>query len=171
MYLEFLLIVNDYFKTLNKKYVFFEWGLPFVIAILIFYLFNGFQILEPAKKFIDTSITLLGIFVGFSITVITLLNTANNDNVQEIKKSITEVTIGGRKITLFQLLLVNMTYSVVVEIISIIFNLCLPLFLFKISCNALKIILSLDLFLILHILMLTIRNITDFYFILFKRTG
>jgi hypothetical protein len=42
LYLEFLVPVRDYFSTINKKELLFEWGLPFLFSfIAYFYLSIG----------------------------------------------------------------------------------------------------------------------------------
>lgn len=169
MYLEFLLLIGDYFKTLNRRSVVFEWLLPFVLACFTYYhLGDDVKIFELARKLNDTSITLLGILVGFSITVIAILNTSNSKNIEEIRERETEYKVGGRKISLFQLVLINMTYSVVIEILYLIFSLCIILFWGHFGIYSMKTILCANLFFVLHILFLNIRNITGFYFVLFK---
>ena len=82
----------------------------------------------------------------------------------------TSYVIGGKRITLFDLLLINFIYSVVVEIILIIGLLVYPVFLANIAISHLvKIIgFSIVLGIVIHVLLLTMRNLTDFYLILLK---
>lgn len=169
MYTEFLFLLSDYFKTLRSKLIFFEWLLPVFISLIVYFSIEEKSYLKVANETSSNALTLLGILVGFSITVISLLNTASSKNVEEIKKLITSYNIGGKNISLFQLILINMTYSVIIEILLIIFNLFIPLIWESFEKDTLILMNSFNLFFLLHILLLNLRNMTDFYFILFKK--
>jgi len=170
MYLEFLLLIADYFRTVSKRIFFFEWLFPFLIGIGIFLLLYFGTSTSATIVFKDNAINLLGILVGFSITIITILTTGQGQNLDEIKKKKTKIKINKEKITLFRLLLINFTYSVIIEVGLIIVCLIYPLLIENIEFNKnLKYIgFSILVFLILHIMLLTMRNLTDFYLILVK---
>ncbi|WP_282069681.1 hypothetical protein [Olleya namhaensis] len=170
MYLEFLLLIADYFRTLSKRVFFFEWLLPFIIGIGIFLLLFFGSTTSATIVFKDNAINLLGILVGFSITIITILTTGQGQNLDEIKNKKTNIKINKENITLFRLLLINFTYSVIVEVGLIIVCLIYPLLIENIKFNQnLKYVgFSILVFLILHIMLLTMRNLTDFYLILVK---
>jgi hypothetical protein len=168
MYLEFLLLIADYFRTLKWRCLIFEWVLPLLIGVVAYLLVAEPAAKDLAKKFDDTAVTLLGVLIGFSITVITIMHTSSNKNIEEIKGVETEYKIGTQPLYLFHLILINLTYSVILEVLCLICNLCLLLVWDKIDAHISKILLSINLFFILHILLLNLRNITDFYFILFK---
>lgn len=171
MYLEFLLITADYFKTINKRIFLYEWILPLSISLLSI-LFGGcivsFGVFE---KFKESSINILGVLLGFSIAVITIITTGSGKNLEEIKRKETNVSIGTKKISLYGLLLINFSYSVVVEVLLILFCLIMPLInkIIPFGFNLKLFSYSLMVFTVLHILLLTLRNITDFYLIITKR--
>lgn len=170
MYLEFILLIADYFWTISKRVFIFEWLFPFLIGIGIFMLLFFGGSTSATIVFKDNAINLLGILVGFSITIITILTTGQGRNLDEIKNKKTKIVINERQITLFRLLLINFTYSVIMEVALIIVCLIYPLLIENIDFNRhLKYIgFSFLVFLILHIMLLTIRNLTDFYLILIK---
>jgi hypothetical protein len=170
MYLEFLLLIADYFRTISKRVFIFEWLLPFIIGIGIFLLLYFGSTTSATIVFKDNAINLLGILVGFSITIITILTTGQGQNLDEIKNKKTNIKINKEQITLFRLLLINFTYSVIIEVGLIIVCLIYPLLIENIKFNQnLKYIgFSVLVFLILHIMLLTMRNLTDFYLILVK---
>lgn len=171
MYLEFLILICDYFRTLRNKfhYVLFEWIFPFTISLVCFFLIKNCMVRNIATDFFSTGVTLLGILIAFSITVLTILTTNSSSNIEEIKKTNTECKIGKRIITLYELLLINLSYSVIVEILLLILNICLPLIWINFYDGGIKFFLVVDVLLICHILFLILRNTTDFYFILFKK--
>jgi hypothetical protein len=170
MYLEFLLLIADYFRTISKRVFIFEWLLPFIIGIGIFLLLFFGSTTNATVVFKDNAINLLGILVGFSITIITILTTGQGQNLDEIKNKKTNIKINKEQITLFRLLLINFTYSVIIEVSLIIICLIYPLLIENIKFNQnLKYVgFSVLVFLILHIMLLTMRNLTDFYLILVK---
>lgn len=170
MYIEFLFLINDYLKTITKRVFAFEWLLPLILSILIFFLLFTGKSTAVTETFKNNSINLLGILVGFSITIITILTTGQSKNLEEIKRIKTKIKINGKLISVYRLLLINFTYSVVIEVFLIIIFLIYPLLKHNIPINRLTkyIIFSILVFLIIHILLLTIRNLTDFYLIITK---
>jgi hypothetical protein len=170
MYLEFIILIFDYFRTLRTRYVLFEWLVPVIISYFVYLQVGNENIKAISSKFSDTTVTLLGVLIGFSITVITIFQTSSSKNIEEIKSIPTEFKIGKQKLFLFHLVLINLTYLVVVEVFSLLINLTIPFIWHDFSDRTVKIILSLNIFFISHILLMNIRNITDFYFILFKQS-
>ena len=170
MYLDFILLVVDYFRTISRRIFFFEWLIPFLVSIGVFTLLFYGNSVSATIVFKNNVINLLGILVGFSITIITILTTGQGQNLDRIKNTKPNIKISNNKITLFRLLLINFTYSVIIEIGLIIVCLIYPLLLGNLEINiCLKYIgFSILVFLILHIMLLTIRNLTDFYLILIK---
>lgn len=171
MYLEFILLISDYIKTLDRRTLIYEWLLPIILSATIYFILQSGESVKSTEAFKSSSISLLGILAGFSITIITILTTSHSRNLDEIKKKKTKVKIGKEEISLYQLLLINFTYSVVVEAGLIIFCLLYPIILenFKISSTTKYIGFSILAGLIVHVLLLTIRNLTSFYFILTKK--
>ncbi|PCI03617.1 MAG: hypothetical protein COB81_03780 [Flavobacteriaceae bacterium] len=170
MYLEFVLLISDYFKTLSRRIALFDWFVPFLFGISIFVLLYTGAKVSSTEVFKNSSISLLGILAGFSITIITILTTGHSKNLTAIKNQETSYKIGNTKITLFRLLLINFTYSVVLEVFLIIFCLTYPIVLENIefSCLTKYIGFSVLVFFVLHLLLLTVRNLTDFYLIITK---
>lgn len=169
MYLEFILLIIDYFKTLNRRILLFEWVLPFLITCLLL-LFNCKFEISTYKVFKENSLDILGVLLGFSIAIITIITTGSGKNIDNIKTLKTRLTIDNREITLYKLILINFTYSVILEIFVIIGCLLIPLLSNIIQFNNITkhVFYSIFVFLVLHILLLTLRNLTDFYFIITK---
>lgn len=170
MYLEFLLVTADYFKTINRKIFIYEWVFPLLISILCI-IFGCYINFENFREFKESSINILGVLLGFSIAVITIITTGSGNNLEEIKKKRTNIKIGGNNISLYDLLLINFSYSVVIEVLLIISCLLMPIIskVIGLSYNAKLVLYSIMVFIVLHILLLTLRNITDFYLIITKK--
>ncbi|SEA76673.1 hypothetical protein [Pedobacter hartonius] len=172
MNIEFVLLIIDYFRAIKRRDILSDWVLPLILSILYFILNRtNSQISSTINSLVDNSISLLGVLVGFSIAVITLLITASTANIDEIKK-ITACRISQyRTVSVFDVMIITYTYSVIMEVFLIIFNLFLSSFNFNNEIYTLKanLIASIDALLILHVLFVTIRNVTNFYFILIKK--
>lgn len=168
MYREFIFLIFDYFNTIKKNVFYYEWVIPFVIGVMCFVLLNFNWLKTDYSLFINSSVSLLGVLLGFSIMVITILTTSNNDNIEKIKKTLTDYIISNEKISLYRLLLVNYSYLIIIEALVLVAYFISLLF-FSSFCHTLKLFLfSFYVITIIHILLLTIRNITDFYFIITK---
>lgn len=170
MYIEFLLIISDYFKTINKKIIIYEWIIPLLISILCI-VFGCYINLSFFKEFKGISMNILGVLLGLSIAVITIITTGSGKNLEEIKNIQTSLKIGTKNISLYDLLLINFSYTVVAEILLIIFCLLAPLIskIITLSHNIKLTLYSFMIFIVIHILLITLRNITNFYLIISKK--
>lgn len=170
MYLDFLILISDYFKTLTKRVVIYEWIIPLLIGLGTFFLFYFKGAPTITDNFNNNVIRLLAVLVGFSITIITILTTGHSRNLEEIKAKKTKIVISKEPISLFRLLVINFTYSVIVEVSLILVCLLYPFILDKIELPYLTkyVGFSIVMILIVHILLLTIRNLTDFCLIITK---
>lgn len=160
MYTEFKYLIKDYFSTLRFKEFVFEWIFPFIlgsIALVILYLNDG----NSQPDFDSAFITLLGILIGFSIAMLTVITTSSNKNIDRIKKEETKYIIDNVKVTLFRLFVINIGYSIIMEIFLLIFNIFIPIIL----CSHNIYTFSFSVFLIIHILFVNVRTVTNFYFI------
>ena len=167
MYREFLILIYDYF-SISKRYVLFDLGLPFLVALIIFIFQNGSLSLN--NTLLGQVITLLGIIAGFNITAISVLTTASNTMIDRLKSSYGKNRIGGKKINLFQELYIFISYSVLISFCIIFFSFIgyiLPsheIF----SENTFVTLAFLNVFLIFHVFFLNIRNISFIYFSFFN---
>lgn len=171
MYGEFLITIFDYFRTLRKKNFVFEILIPALLGFIIFLLVYNTNGKSSIRNYSDNAVSILGILVGFSITIIALLTTSGSKNVEEIKNIKTDKILHGIPISLYQSLLINFTYSVIVEILLILVHLTYPFILghFDVGDLMKSIFFSIAFATLVHILLLNIRNLTNFYFVLLKK--
>lgn len=64
MYLEFVILIWDYLKTLNTRKVLYEIVIPLIPIITIFFFSEKLNIF---REIVNTSIDIIGILLGFSI--------------------------------------------------------------------------------------------------------
>lgn len=169
VYDEFLIPVKDYFRTIRINEAIFDWGIPFIISVIIYF---TLLIKTPMSKLLDINgylINSLAILIGFSITTITILATSNNNNIKEIKNKYSPRTIDGKKISLYKLIFISYSFVLFMEFIAILYTLAYYL-VYSSDYIALysKVFFGLNIFIVLHIILLNIRNVVNFYLIHWK---
>lgn len=170
MYLNFIFIPLDYFRTLRLRTIIFEWGLPLVLSLLTYFSLYKSVTHFDFNDFINKIISLESILVGFSITSVTFLTTASNRNIEDLKNKETKFVLFGKKITLMDLVIINFSYSLFSESIILIVNLISPVILlwFNMSFLDKVLLFSINVFFVLQNLFLNIRNLTDIYLALMR---
>lgn len=165
MYLEFLLVISDYFKTLDKRTLLYEWFIPFLLGVFCFVpslLYNTDFLYNIISKSIDFVATLL----GFTLATLTLL--LSSDKLNATKQYITNTKIGGKQISLYRKIIISYTYLIIIEaLLCVTFFLC-AIFPYVYIPIPAKILNSIYIVILLHILLVTIRTITELYFVLSK---
>lgn len=84
--------VKDYIKSRKKLYV--KFVFPIVVAatalaITLFFNFgDGEKLNAVFSEFISTQINIIAILISFSIAIITILVSADNRNIQELKNTL-----------------------------------------------------------------------------------
>lgn len=171
MYKSYLILINDYLFTL-KKNVYFDIFFPFCMSLIIWFLLTR-NLLNFDKNFVINLTTVLGILAGFNVTAITILTSTNNNTIDELKEKKTGIIVDGLEVSFFRKLYILISYSILICLITIILNTIGYLikweyFIDNDKINVLKMI---DIFLILHIFFVNIRNITSLYFLYFNETN
>lgn len=171
MYIEFLLLIFDYFRTLHRRNIYFEVILPLALSIVIFICVRLNNSESCFTDYRSNIVSLLGVLIGFSITAITLLITSNNSNIENLKKQESGYSIGRNKLNLFDLLLINFSYLLVVEILLVICNLFFPAVnsFLNMTFATKLVFFSLNSGILVHILLVNLRNICDLYFTLISK--
>lgn len=171
MYSEFNRLFKDYLASVKPEELRYEWWLPVVVSsiLTVTYGFVG----DIHKAFLSLSSILpsvIAILIGFSITCLTILTSIDNDNIRKLKNTkCDERIICNKKISLFQLLLINFSYSLIVQIfllMAVLFFLCINgLFSSPVTDG---IMLFIEVIFTCHVFLLLVRNVVSFYFVHYK---
>lgn len=168
MYIEYLLLIFDYFKTLSRKNFLFEIFIPIALGIIVICILYFAPHIISTNEFINNSINIIGVLLGFTLAIITFFVASDNNNIEKTKTYLTQYKIGAKKISLYKLLIINYSYIVIIETIIclcfLIGGLVYPSLPFLLQIIIKGIYISL----VIHVFLLTIRSITDLYFILIK---
>jgi hypothetical protein len=171
IYKSYLILVSDYLLTL-KKNIYFDILFPFILSLLLGILLK-YNFITFDKNFIVNATTVLGILAGFSMTAITILTSTDNPTIKELKENKTGIVVDGIEISFFRKIYILIGYSVLICLITIILNTVGYLIYWNklFDINIIMFLKTIDIFLILHIFFVNIRNITSLYFIYFNETN
>lgn len=172
VYSDFLILVFHYFALLNRREVVYEWVIPGILttgAALVanfcgFCIDTGFL-----KQFVGALINLFAILVGFTITAVAVFVTIDMAKNDFLSKASSRYIFGG-PITWYHFIYLNLVYAIVVGVILLGLSLG-SLLLLTIDSGKL----SVAIFCVLtfgtaHLLLLSMRNITNLYFAFFEGT-
>jgi hypothetical protein len=163
--------IFDYLKTrrnLAKKILI---SLIPALIVIIYALFfnvrNGINISEVFMNFVSVQINAVAILISFSLAIITILVSADNNNVRRLKEQ--EVTEGeykpldGKPLTLFQVLLSNITYNVFIEIVYLAILIGFIFLQTVLPIEAIKYLTGMSIFFIIHILHVLLESVVQMY--------
>ena len=157
MYREFFLLIFAYFQTLTSKETIYEICIPAGLAALLAWNFT------LNDDIISTIMTTMSIVLGFVIATITILLTSEHKNIKDAKEFLLNKTIFGKNLNLFRKILILFFYIAFVALIELIIGVFTQIF------NKYNFVTSfINIFLTLHIIFVTIRNLTNLFFIEFK---
>lgn len=163
--------IKDYF--ISRKKVFIKFLIPMLVALtamllaIFFNIGNSEKVLLTFSGVIDTQINIVAILISFSVAIITILVSADNNNIQCLKETESNKKqykpVNGKQLSLFQILLSNIAYNVIVEIIYLVGLIVISLMQNLLPIITLKYITSICIFIILHILFVLLESVTQMY--------
>lgn len=164
--MEYLLLLIEFFK-IKKWTMVLNILIPIVVGILIYHCANDSNYVKNANDFRDNTITVLGILIGFSISVFTILLTVDNVHIQKAKEEKLDKE-NPKSISLYESVLVGLAYLIIVQGFLLIFNFIYPAFVIVDSLQG-KLFFAINISFTIHVILLLMRNVLDFYFIITKK--
>ncbi len=163
--------IIDYFRT-RKKVI-----LKFIAPILCAGIFIGLSFFIPLQEdadipqmfsdFINALISIIAIFISFSIAIISILVSADNPNIQRLRdtesKDGSMKKLNGKPLTLFQVLLSNLTYNVFIEVLFLVVLIVYLLIKAVIPEVAIRYLIAFGVFGIVHILLILLETVVQMY--------
>jgi hypothetical protein len=172
IYGEWLIPVMDYYKTLKRNERNYEIISPLLIALIVtvIYYFYG-DSLRALIKLRDILPNALAILIGFTISCVTILISSDNATINILKDTESDNRIVRNKlISMYQWMLITFVYILIVQVFLLAFIFFVA---FVLQIHQSRVFLTcallIKVYFILHILLLLIRNITNFYFVFFVR--
>ena len=166
-----LVPLRDYYQS--RKRIWVKYLIPVVLGLLalagalIFNIGNEETIRSTFSEFVNVQINVVAILVSFSVAIISILVTADNANIKSLKEEMADSTqykpVGGKHLSLFQILLSNIAYNVIVEIIYLVILIGIALIRPIIPLQALKLVAAVCIFAIMHILGVLLESVAQMY--------
>lgn len=169
IYTDFSFTILDYISTIKKREIVYEWLLPLIVSLIVYFKVEdipGIKIdCEFIKSIISILINLFAILVGFTMAAIAIFTTADVSKIPILQK-LSERKIRGNQIKNYRFVFLSLIYSAISSLFMLLVTLIFTIFLYfdKFSL-AILVILT---FGTLHVLFLSVRNITTLYFIFFN---
>lgn len=166
-----LVPLRDYYQS--RKRIWVKYLIPVVLGLLalagalIFNIGNEETIRSTFSEFVNVQINVVAILVSFSVAIISILVTADNANIKSLKEEMADSTqykpVGGKHLSLFQILLSNIAYNVIVEIIYLVILIGIALIRPIIPLQASKYVAAVCIFAIMHILGVLLESVAQMY--------
>lgn len=163
--------IKDYF--MSRKRVFIKFLIPMLIAVtalllaIFFNIGNSEKVALTFSGFIATQINIVAILISFSVAIITILVSADNKNIQCLKETESNKNqykpVNGKRLSLFQILLSNIAYNVIIEIIYLVGLITISLIENLLPIVSLKYLTAICIFIILHILLVLLESVAQMY--------
>lgn len=170
MFMEWIIPVFDYFRSLRKNEVMFEIVIPAIVSVVssfVYFSINKETVaLDALSEILPSAISIL---IGFTVMFITLLLTSDTPAIKRLKDEITDSEVRSEKINLYQKLHIQLTESLFAEVLLllIVFG-----YLFAKGIGATMTIkaiaLSVQVYLTMHVLLSIVRSTTHLYCVFYK---
>lgn len=172
---EILLPFSDYNKIEGKKENLIKSIVFIIIALtiqgLMFY-YSSILEREFLKDFIleyiSSEIDIIALLLSFSIAYLTILITSDSENIKRLKSYKTDKRIDAKNISLYQILLIQLTYTIYSEIVLLIL-----LLIHKFASQMLSdlfnvVFFIMNIILLLNIIYIILKNVKNIYLSFWK---
>lgn len=163
--------VKDFFKMRTKEEKIISIVIPVLSGLLCLIVGMrthpryAFNLLEFSADILDQLLTILTLFISFSMAYLSILITSGSKNVDGLKKYESDkYFLDGKACTLYQVLAMEITYTIIFEIFFMVFVLIQRLMLYLCTLEIIQVILSVDIALFVHTLLMMLVVIKNIYY-------
>jgi hypothetical protein len=172
---KFLPII-DYIKTRRKLWK--QYIVPIFACVItlscsfIMDIKAGIDIEKVFSDFVNVQISAIAILISFSLAIITILVSADNENIRKLKnEKASEKSykkLNNAQLSLFQVLLSNISYNVMIEIIYMIILIVYIFLSLIIPTYLIKWLTAISIFFLTHILLVLMECVAQMYLTFWK---
>lgn len=166
--MEYLILIVEFFIVKGVRALFWYLLFPVLIGLTIYYKADDCIYSKNVSSFHTNVITVLGILVGFTISTLAMLLTVNSPNIEKARSQILKQQAFSKNLTLFDSVLIGLAYITLIQGFLLIANFIYPIFI-SIESPTGKMMFSINIAMVVHVILILLRNILDFYFILSKK--
>jgi hypothetical protein len=164
--MEYLLVVYEYFRTRTFRHFVAQLLIPIIIGVFMYQYIDEKKFNTIVLSTNKELVTILGILLGFTISIFTVLLTSDNKNIDLAKQSyVKNIRLYQKKVSLHRYSLINLGYLIIVESIFIVTGLIFHWA--KIPFPFLeKLFICIFFSSVVHVVAVILRTFLDIYFIL-----
>ena len=161
--------IKDFFTIRKAKEKLLFYVVPVLLGMLSMVLFifihgnDAFNLKSFTNEFVDQLITMLTLFVSFTMAYLSIIVSSCSKNIDNLKS-----TKRKKDCTLYQVLVSEITYNLLIEILFLLVTIVEKFILCVSNPIACKIMLSVDITLFVHVLFIMMIIVKDIYFSFWK---
>ena len=172
---EIFLPFSDYNKleekreNIIKSIVYVILAIIIEIGLLVYYkIFSLEEFRDFLSEYISSEIEIIALLLSFSIAYLTILITSDSENVKRLKMYCVDKKIDGKNISLYQILLIQITYTIYNEIVLLIL-LLIHKFIFPVINSLCNIVFfCVNIVILLNIIYIIVKNVKNIYLSFWK---
>ncbi|MBQ4408445.1 MAG: hypothetical protein II852_15710 [Bacteroidales bacterium] len=165
--MEFTLPFFDYIKLKGWKSIK-PILLSVIIGVCVYYFTDNEHYRKITESYHNNLLTILEILIGFAIAVFTILLSIDNANVKDAKEKTVCTKFYSKSLSLWDSMLVELGYTIIIQGVGVIANLIYPLFV-DIFTETGKLFFSINISLTCYSILVLLRSVLSIYLILLKR--
>lgn len=167
--------IREFYKMRVKKEILISILLPVLGGVISFIIGTcihpqyDFKLIEFCIDVLNQVLTILTLFISFSMAYLSILITSSSKNVDELKiEESKKYFLNGKACTLYQVLASEITYTLVFEIFFMTFVLVQRFLIYVCMESMLEMMLSVDIALFIHVMLMMLIIIKNIYFSFWK---
>lgn len=173
---KYLIVIQpliDYWRTRRNVIAILAFPLLFAeLALWYALLFDtktSTYLLEEFESFINIQINVVAILISFSVAIIAILISSDSECIRKLRELKTidierYRCIGdNKKLSLFQIILSNIAYNIIIEVFYLVILIVQVFLKLIIGISWLKYLVALDIFFIIHILIILLISVSQMY--------
>ena len=168
--------VIDFYRIRSKSEKRILFFIPIIIGVMCFCValfttgnekWDGY---EFASDLVNQFITILTLFVSFSMAYLSIIVSSSSQNIDDLKNTIDEerTASNGEEYSLYQILMAEITYTLVFEIIFLIGCVFEKFLMSIIDWQSIRIMICIDVAFFVHVLLMMLVVIKNIYFSFWK---
>ena len=140
-------------------------GIFFLVLDALLSAHREFLLDNFVNDFLNQIITMLTLFISFSMAYLSIIITSSNENMDKLRrKDSEEYFIGGKACTLYQVLMNEITYTLIFEIFFLLVVLFQKFAMYLMSNIQVKYLIAITISFFAHTLFTLLITIKDIYF-------
>lgn len=172
---EFFDPLKDFYKMRGFKEIVQMFSGPIILGIVVLileYFINvkqGVVLLDVFQDFTNQLITVTALFISFSMAYLSIILTSESENIKDLKKADSKkYKINNKFCKLYQVLVVEITYTIVAEIIFLLSIVASKICAYMVLDKYIIIMIILEIVFFSHNLLMTLLIVKNMYFSFWK---